>query len=48
VSPDSTRFATGGWDTMLKIWSTGKNHLFFQVFNNVYVRKNHCASMVKL
>jgi len=24
VSPDSTRFASGGWDTMLKIWSSGK------------------------
>lgn len=42
VSPDSTRFATGGWDAMLKIWSSGKNHLFFGVFDGVYIKKDHC------
>lgn len=30
VSPDSTRFATGGWDSLLKIWSSGK--LIFILF----------------
>lgn len=28
VSPDSTKYATGGWDTMLKIWSAGKLNIF--------------------
>lgn len=32
VSPDSTRFATGGWDTMLKIWSSGKSIYLFVCF----------------
>lgn len=37
VSPDSTRFATGGWDTMLKIWSSGKIiNLIYRFLHNFF------------
>lgn len=44
VSPDSTRFATGGWDTMLKIWSSGKVVYYFMCANyQVLYRMSHCV-----